>query len=885
MNNQNNTTLDKSIKASELGETYRDLNIDLDDFITIISRRRCWSFLYHSMLILVNSIRKSWSCKKQKARALFHNEYLRKSPMYGFQMYKGSIFLQAFLESMWIFIFWVATFVILILEIRSRQNLRTTYSNITTLQSQTATASVLTQIESEYSNLNNYGDDWLTRFRGLVIINTLMICLFIQDWLQILSLFVRKIGIKGINANLGGAIFIDFIHFVGAIYLIVQYCTYYDINRTLSRSEEKYYRMFLSTESSGVQPKVIFTYLIITLMYRMLYQMSYFETFGALVQIIVKMIFEWFKFLTLCFFFLVTFTIIGYNLFNDIPEFNTIFYSFNTMYQSTFGGFDFSIYANSSITAEVYGRLYLCIFLLGFAILIMNFLIAILSEVYSLYTGVANALHKREIIKLRLIYEPHKYYYSLVKAPIVVNFYMILMAPLIVIIKSERLNNALILMHYLITVIYFEAGLFLNLMLTLPLFCFILVFIKLSYISSKSKGVWDALIRVLDLLVIMITSIIYIAPLYISNIILETRALFKTNFIRIVGIYTRQYQYVNNAMDGSINVKENMDLDSLQWQKLYYDFKRFVNPLNSRYVKYNPTNWMISEIFVSLMITCMKTIRKEIQLTLNYRTNNDYASFFIPVKYVIDEFQKVICLSEEFRAIVFGSTYNKFIDLNSPQLEYLISALADKTLGGLESDTDQHESIDNINDDGNNLITLVATLSNNEQRIQFWRNKLSKFYTESNSQWIIDQFKICKGFLYLNSYTAQIKEINQEIWDSNDVMKNYLNKISEKSKVIEQTDLKYEKASINQSENFQFTEEAGQIEINIIDISNFIGPIVGFERKIRSIIRQETNNGTLQISKDLLSRCKTKNQVAITRFLSSSMSTCYSACNTYASKD
>ena len=112
-----------------------------------------------------------------------------------------------------------------------------------------------------------------------------------------------------------------------------------------------------------------------------------------------------------------------------------------------------------------------------------------------------------------------------------------------------------------------------------------------------------------------------------------------------------------------------------------------------------------------------------------------------------------------------------------------------------------------------------------------------------------------------------------------------MNKISEKSKVIEQTDLKYEKASINQSENFQFTEEAGQIEINIIDISNFIGPIVGFERKIRNIIRQETNNGTLQISKDLLSRCKTKNQVAITRFLSSSMSTCYSACNTYASKD
>ena len=56
MNNQNKTTLDKSIKASEMGETYRDLNIDLDDFITIVSRKRWWSFMYHSFMILLNSI-------------------------------------------------------------------------------------------------------------------------------------------------------------------------------------------------------------------------------------------------------------------------------------------------------------------------------------------------------------------------------------------------------------------------------------------------------------------------------------------------------------------------------------------------------------------------------------------------------------------------------------------------------------------------------------------------------------------------------------------------------------------------------------------------------------------------------------------------------------
>ena len=72
-----------------------------------------------------------------------------------------SIFLQAFLESIGIVIMWIVSFIILILEVKSRRDLRLTYSNITTLQSQTQTTSVLAQIESQYSNLNNYGYEWL----------------------------------------------------------------------------------------------------------------------------------------------------------------------------------------------------------------------------------------------------------------------------------------------------------------------------------------------------------------------------------------------------------------------------------------------------------------------------------------------------------------------------------------------------------------------------------------------------------------------------------------------------------------------------------------------------------------------------------------------------
>ena len=127
-----------------------------------------------------------------------------------------------------------------------------------------------------YINLDSYGYDWFYRFRSLVIINSMMMCLFISDWLQFLTLIMKKISINALSGYLIFAFFIDLLQVIGAIYLIVRYNTYYDINRTLSRSEEKYYKIFLSTEGEGIQPKVIFILFIIVMVYRMFYQMAFF---------------------------------------------------------------------------------------------------------------------------------------------------------------------------------------------------------------------------------------------------------------------------------------------------------------------------------------------------------------------------------------------------------------------------------------------------------------------------------------------------------------------------------------------------------------------------------------------------------------------------------
>ena len=276
--------------------------------------------------------------------------------------------------------------------------------------------------------------------------------------------------------------------------------------------------------------------------------------------------------------------------------------------------------------------------------------------------------------------------------------------------------------------------------MSLPILVVAFIFIKLSYISSKSKGTLDILRRIVDLIVVIFTIGIYTTILYTAAIISETRLLFNTNLIRIVGIYSKQYKYVNKIMDGSIKNDKKVALDFVDSQKTYFRFKKFVNPLRSKTINYDPTNFMISEVVASLMIACMKIIKRDVQLSINKEEIDDSIPLFIPTEYVIEELQKVICLSEQFRSLVFGATYGQNVNIESPQLKYLISTLADKTLGGLEYHPDKPDNLESI-DDGENLIYLVATLSSHDQRVKYWKNKLSKLLNDSNHQWLIDQFQ------------------------------------------------------------------------------------------------------------------------------------------------
>ena len=126
-------------------------------------------------------------------------------------------------------------------------------------------------------------------------------------------------------------------------------------------------------------------------------------------------------FLSILFIIFVIFALIGTGLFYDLEQYSHFFNSMVHLYESALGGFDFSIYENGK-TSEAIGKLYMIIFLLATTILLLNFLIAIMSETYARLKNYSQGMKFAEVIKIRVIYEPDPVYSCLVRSLPLLNW-------------------------------------------------------------------------------------------------------------------------------------------------------------------------------------------------------------------------------------------------------------------------------------------------------------------------------------------------------------------------------------------------------------------------------------------------------------------------------
>ena len=119
-----------------------------------------------------------------------------------------------------------------------QNNMKDTYTNITTLSSQTQTASVISQTNNYYSTLQSTGEEWFIDFRALIVLSAFTIGLLIQDSMILLTYFARRISIKALSKSMLFLFIMDLVYSGLAVYWVIKLIYFYNIDRSLSRPEE-----------------------------------------------------------------------------------------------------------------------------------------------------------------------------------------------------------------------------------------------------------------------------------------------------------------------------------------------------------------------------------------------------------------------------------------------------------------------------------------------------------------------------------------------------------------------------------------------------------------------------------------------------------------------
>mmetsp|Transcript_23462 Transcript_23462/g.26892 ORF Transcript_23462/g.26892 Transcript_23462/m.26892 type:complete len:116 (-) Transcript_23462:827-1174(-) len=96
-----------------------------------------------------------------------------------------------------------------------------------------------------------------------------------------------------------------------------------------------------------------------------------------------------------------------------------------------------------------YGYYFLIVFLIVSNIVLLNFIIAILSNTYAQLKDVNKALYLNEVVKVRNIFEYDKYYMSIVALFIPLNYLFLPVVPFVIFLKSKTLNKILLHIAYL----------------------------------------------------------------------------------------------------------------------------------------------------------------------------------------------------------------------------------------------------------------------------------------------------------------------------------------------------------------------------------------------------------------------------------------------------
>ena len=239
---------------------------------------------------------------------------------------------------------------------------------------------------------------------------------------------------------------------------------------------------------------------VFSLWIRFLYMLRLTKFLGPLLKMISLMLWEILTFMVLYVIILIIYSSIGTLLFYSDDQYQDFWTAFITLFSSTLGNFDFTELSTQA-KGKLVGDLYLISFLVITAILTLNLLVAILTNIYQNLESKRFVLYISEILKLKSSHCYDKRASGLISTPPPWNIFPLLLSPLYFLRIDQVKLNAFVLHVWYVPVLLIATLVFITVNLAIfPFAYFKGVAIKaqfLFYRKSKSKFYW----RLLSLLV------------------------------------------------------------------------------------------------------------------------------------------------------------------------------------------------------------------------------------------------------------------------------------------------------------------------------------------------------------------------------------------------
>ena len=156
---------------------------------------------------------------------------------------------------------------------------------------------------------------------------------------------------------------------------------------------------------------------------------------------------------------LIVFASVGVLLFVEISAYKDVYEASKTLFNASLANYDFSTLKKNN-KGELVGDVYLIVFIILNAVLLLNLLIAVLSSTYAMLEDKKLVLYINEILELRSSLEFDKNCSSLVSTSPLFNVIAVMFSPLIMSKENSQLiNNILFHIEYipiliLITIVY-----------------------------------------------------------------------------------------------------------------------------------------------------------------------------------------------------------------------------------------------------------------------------------------------------------------------------------------------------------------------------------------------------------------------------------------------